>query len=158
MVSRSTLYLGHFLTQSRCSGPCHGPHHTSAQHPRLPSHRRDLFARHSRNYLLAFLTDWQTHCTDDAQPRVNLYGPAGLRTFLRTILSLTSTKTADRYAVHELLTRVDARTPCDISLLHDSEEPGQDMLCDEAGFWRDFVEGRSTRGSVIVCAGPLVHR
>ncbi|KAI9435060.1 beta-lactamase-like protein [Lactarius indigo] len=75
----------------------------------------------------------------DAQPRVNLYGPAGLRAFLRTTLSLTRTKAADRYA-------------------HHNEEPGQDVLCDSGGFWRDFAEGRSMRGSVNVCAGPLVHR
>ncbi|KAH9049782.1 beta-lactamase-like protein [Lactarius deliciosus] len=91
-------------------------------------------------------------------PRLNLYGPAGLRTFLRTTLSLTRTKAADRYAVHELLTPTDPRTPCDVEALHHNEEPGQDVLCDEEGFWRDFAEGRSMRGSVNVCAGPLVHR
>ena len=32
------------------------------------------------------------------------------------------------------------------------------MLCDEGGFWRNFAEGRSMRGSVNVCAGPLIHR
>jgi hypothetical protein len=92
------------------------------------------------------------------QPKINLYGPAGLRTFLRTILSLTRVKTADRYAVHELLTPSDARTSCNNELLHGSEEPGQDLLCDEDGFWRNFAEGKSMRGAVCVCAGPLVHR
>ncbi|KAH9021287.1 beta-lactamase-like protein [Lactarius pseudohatsudake] len=91
-------------------------------------------------------------------PKINLYGPAGLRTFLRTTLSLTRTKTADRYAVHELLAPTDPHTPCDVEALHHNEEPGQDVLCDEEGFWRDFAEGRSMRGSVNVCAGPLVHR
>jgi len=42
--------------------------------------------------------------------------------------------------------------------MHGNEEPGQDVLCAEDGFWRDFAEGRSMRGSVNVCAGPLVHR
>ncbi|KAH9058070.1 beta-lactamase-like protein [Lactarius vividus] len=91
-------------------------------------------------------------------PRINLYGPAGLRAFLRTTLSLTRTKAADRYAVHELLTPTDPRTPCDVDALHHNEEPGQDVLCDAEGFWRDIAEGRSVRGSVSVCAGPLVHR
>jgi ribonuclease Z len=91
-------------------------------------------------------------------PRVNLYGPAGLRTFLRTTLSLTRIQTADRYAVHELVTPTDPRTPCDNAALHDHEEPGRDVLCDEDGYWRNFAEGRSFRGSVNVCAGPLVHR
>ncbi|KAH9954537.1 beta-lactamase-like protein [Russula dissimulans] len=91
-------------------------------------------------------------------PRTNLYGPAGLRTFLRTTLSLTRTKTADRYAVHELLTPTDARTPCNDDVLHESEEPGRDVLCDSDGYWRNFAEGRSSRGTVYVCAGPLIHR
>jgi hypothetical protein len=92
------------------------------------------------------------------QPRINLYGPAGLRTFLRTTLSLTRTRTADRYAVHELLAPADQRTPCNDDVLHESEEPGQDVPCDEDGFWRNFTEGRSARGAVYMCAGPLVHR
>ena len=96
--------------------------------------------------------------TNLRQPRVNLYGPAGLRTFLRTTLSLTRTKTAERYAVHELLTPANARTSCDVAALYDNEEPGQDLLCDAGGIWRDFAQGRSMRGSVNVCAGPLVHR
>jgi ribonuclease Z len=97
--------------------------------------------------------------TDDIlQPRINLYGPAGLRAFLRSTLSLTYTRTADRYAVHELLIPTDPRTPCNDEALHVNEEPGRDVLCDEDGFWRNFTEGRSIRGSVYVCAGPLVHR
>ena len=105
----------------------------------------------SPNYLSIALTNLR-------QPRVNLYGPAGLRTFLRTTLSLTRTKTAERYAVHELLTPTNARTSCDVEALYDNEEPGQDVLCDAGGIWRDFAQGMSTRGSVNVCAGPLVHR
>jgi len=96
--------------------------------------------------------------TRGTPPRTELYGPAGLRTFLRTTLSLTRTKTADRYAVHELLTPTDARTPCNDEVLHGSEEPGRDVLCDADGYWRNFAEGRSTRGTVYVCAGPLIHR
>ncbi|KAI0247747.1 beta-lactamase-like protein [Lactifluus subvellereus] len=91
-------------------------------------------------------------------PRINLYGPAGLRAFLRTTLSLTYTKTANRYAVHELLAPTDPRTPCNDEALHTSEEPGRDVLCDKDGFWRSFTEGSSMRGTVYVCAGPLVHR
>ncbi|KAI0287085.1 hypothetical protein BC826DRAFT_1046870 [Russula brevipes] len=91
-------------------------------------------------------------------PRINLYGPAGLRTFLRTTLSLTRTQTADRYAVHELLTPTDPRTTCSNDALHGNEEPGRDVLCDADGYWRNFAEGHSFRGAVHVCAGPLVHR
>ncbi|KAI9510726.1 beta-lactamase-like protein [Russula earlei] len=93
-----------------------------------------------------------------SQPMINLYGPAGLRAFLRTTLSLTHTKTANRYAVHELLTSKDAHTPCDDEVLHDSEEPGKDVLCGEDGYWRNFAEVRGIGGPVYACAGPLVHR
>lgn len=52
----------------------------------------------------------------------------------------------------------DPRTPCTDDALHGNEEPGKDVLCDGDGYWRNFAEGRSFRGTVNVCAGPLVHR
>ena len=35
--------------------------------------------------------------------KVEIFGPAGLRAFVRTILTLTHTRSADSYCVHELL-------------------------------------------------------
>lgn len=36
-------------------------------------------------------------------PRIEIYGPAGLRAFVRTALALTHTRCDEHYAVHELL-------------------------------------------------------
>ncbi|KAI0259442.1 beta-lactamase-like protein [Gloeopeniophorella convolvens] len=93
-----------------------------------------------------------------SRPKIEIYGPAGLRTLIRTTLSLTRTRTAERYIVHELLNPADPRTACDQDLLHGSEEPGQDIVCDQDGFWRNFTEGSSRRGAIIACAGPIIHR
>ena len=46
-------------------------------------------------------------------------------------LSLTRTKTAERYVVHELLTPTDPCTPCHVEAWYDNEEPGHDVLCYE---------------------------
>ncbi|KAF8553415.1 Metallo-hydrolase/oxidoreductase [Imleria badia] len=91
-------------------------------------------------------------------PRIEIYGPAGLRTFVRSILTMTLTKTADTYVVHELLTPQCPRTLCDANSLHSSECPGFDFLCNEQGFWQAFVVARRHVGDIIVDAGPISHR
>lgn len=91
-------------------------------------------------------------------PRIQIYGPAGLRTFVRSVLAMTLTKTADTYAVHELLTPRCTRTPCDAESLHSSECPGLDFICNEQGFWQGFVVARGRLGDIIVDAGPISHR
>ncbi|KAG9318379.1 beta-lactamase-like protein [Chiua virens] len=91
-------------------------------------------------------------------PCINVYGPAGLRTFVRAILTMTLTKTAGTYAVHELLTPQCPRTPCDAASLHSSECPGEDLLCDEQGFWQAFTAAHGHLGDVVVDAGHISHR
>ncbi|KAI0045566.1 Metallo-hydrolase/oxidoreductase [Auriscalpium vulgare] len=88
-------------------------------------------------------------------PTVNIYGPSGLRLFLRSNLQFTRTRTADRYAVHELLTREDDLCTGE---LHSSEAEGRDIVCGEDGLWRDVAVGRSSRGEIHVQAGPIEHR
>ncbi|TFY65703.1 hypothetical protein EVG20_g5386 [Dentipellis fragilis] len=91
--------------------------------------------------------------------KVNIYGPAGLRSMLRTIFALTHTRTAEAYAVHELLSPGDPITPCEPPhIRHSSEAPGRDIMCDDDGFWRNIASGHSPRGEVIVQAGPILHR
>jgi ribonuclease Z len=88
---------------------------------------------------------------------VEIYGPAGLRNFVRSVLQMTFSRTADRYAVHELLTPEDPVTPCEPpEILHSSENVGEDILCDEHGFWKEFTG--SIRADVLVDAGPIEHR
>lgn len=91
-------------------------------------------------------------------PRIDIYGPAGIRTFVRSILTMTLTKTADTYAVHELLTPQCTRTPCDATSLHSSECPGSDFLCNEQGLWQGFLAARGQLGDVVADAGPISHR
>ncbi|KAF4603948.1 hypothetical protein EYR40_001123 [Pleurotus pulmonarius] len=92
-------------------------------------------------------------------PKIEIYGPAGIRTFVRSILQMTYTKTSDRYVVHELLQPNDTITPCGDSDLHSSEVLGRDILCSpEDGFWRGFTSGNGPFGEVFVDAGPIIHR
>ncbi|KAF7984061.1 hypothetical protein HWV62_17605 [Athelia sp. TMB] len=91
-------------------------------------------------------------------PRIEIYGPAGLRTFVRSILKMTLTSTGDRYVVHELLGPEDNVTSCDPAAVHSSECEGRDILSGEDGFWRDVVSGDGSKGSVTVDAGPILHR
>jgi ribonuclease Z len=94
-------------------------------------------------------------------PTVEIYGPAGLRSFVRTCMVSTHTRSADKYAVHELLTANDPTTPCTPSdVLHASEFPGRDIRCDIEGFWREFTTSVNLDfGTQLVAdAGPIIHR
>ncbi|KAJ7933108.1 beta-lactamase-like protein [Mycena leptocephala] len=95
----------------------------------------------------------------NAPPRIEIYGPAGIRTFVRSILKMTLTHTADKYVVHELLRLEDTPTPCEPpEVMHSSELVGRDIQCSDDGFWRAFTQGRGVFGDVVVDAGPILHR
>lgn len=91
-------------------------------------------------------------------PRIEIYGPAGLRAFVRTALALTHTRCEEHYAVHELLFPGEAasaanglvdlvhanedsvlHTNAKDSVLHANEEAGRDIAADADGFWRDIL-------------------
>ena len=94
-------------------------------------------------------------------PSVEIYGPAGLRSFVRTNFNLTHTRSSHHYCVHELLhLNETASVPCDPhDLMHSSEEVGKDIVADEDGFWRDLCEVPMQHGNkAVVDAGPIVHR
>ncbi|KAJ7715944.1 beta-lactamase-like protein [Mycena maculata] len=92
-------------------------------------------------------------------PRIEIYGPAGIRTFVRSILNMTLTRTAEKYVVHELLRADDVPTPCEPpEVMHSSELVGRDIVCTEDGFWKGFTQGRGALGEVVVDAGPILHR
>jgi ribonuclease Z len=71
---------------------------------------------------------------------------------------MTLSHTGERYVVHELLTSTDAVTSCDSAVLHPSECPGQDFVCDADGFWKGVASGTGYWGEVVVDAGPIRHR
>ncbi|KAH9929226.1 uncharacterized protein B0H18DRAFT_1117574 [Fomitopsis serialis] len=117
-------------------------------------------------------------------PRIEIFGPRGLRRFLRLQMLLTHTNSQERYAVHELLTADQAPScPGDIAQqsdpgaseeeqLAENEAPGQDIRCDSHGYWRGIVvkhvgsssgwvdssSDQKGAGRVIVDAGPIDHR
>lgn len=93
--------------------------------------------------------------------KVDIYGPVGVRAFIRTVLSLTHTRSADRYRVNELLMpgEVSSASPDDAQALHCSEVDGRDIPCGEDTFWRSIiVQDRHDGSQIIVDAGPIVHR
>lgn len=72
---------------------------------------------------------------------------------------MTLTRTAEKYAVHELLRTEDVPTPCEPpEVMHSSELVGRDIWCSDDGFWRGFTQGRGTLGEIVVDAGPVLHR
>lgn len=101
---------------------------------------------------------WENNGQTHTIPHVEIYGPAGLRSFVRSCLAATRTRTAFCYAVHELLTPEDDLTPCGTGDLHASELPGHDILSDDDGFWREIVDSQSQRNRLLVDAGPIIHR
>ncbi|KAF5376535.1 hypothetical protein D9757_008283 [Collybiopsis confluens] len=92
-------------------------------------------------------------------PSIEIYGPAGIRNFIRSVLNMTFTKTADKYVVHELLTPTDGVTSCEPLVMHGSEIPGQDILCSSSnGLWKDVTQQKGVFGTLAVDAGPILHR
>lgn len=96
-------------------------------------------------------------------PKIEIYGPRGIRHFIRTIFTLTHTRSADQYCVHELLMHEEAASaPADdAGQLHPSEEAGTDILCGADGFWRGVVSQKlhsSGANRLVIDAGPIVHR
>ncbi|KXN87748.1 Zinc phosphodiesterase ELAC protein 1 [Leucoagaricus sp. SymC.cos] len=110
------------------------------------------------------------------KPIIHIFGPCGLRSFIRQNLKLTFTRCDDTYVVHELLKSDDSITPCnpppdehdpasgssykDWNILHCNELPGRDILADEQGLWRNITSQIYARRSTTVSihAGPILHR
>ncbi|WVR07503.1 hypothetical protein IAU60_004545 [Kwoniella sp. DSM 27419] len=91
----------------------------------------------------------------------NIYGPAGLRKLIRTILSITTVNLSGVFAVHELLQADDRPSDaCEVSDLHSNEAVGKDLMADADGVWRDIIPEGSGRGGKGwgVSAGPIHHR
>ncbi|KAJ7837874.1 hypothetical protein B0H14DRAFT_2790387, partial [Mycena olivaceomarginata] len=103
--------------------------------------------------------DANTPVPVNAPPKIETYGPAGIRTFVRSILKMTLTHTAEKYVAHELLRPEDTPTPCEPpEVMHSSELVGRDIRCSDDGFWRAFTQGKGALGDVVVDAGPILHR
>ncbi|KAH9926350.1 beta-lactamase-like protein [Amylocystis lapponica] len=109
----------------------------------------------------------ESSATASTPPRIEIYGPRGIRRLLRTLITLTHTRTNDRFAVHELLYAGEQPSvPAEGEVVEgeergESEAPGRDIWCDAEGFWRGILDlpvaGRGgTR--IVMDAGPIEHR
>lgn len=93
--------------------------------------------------------------------KMELYGPAGLRAFIREVLNMTDSKCQDKYVVHELLRPGQQPSAlCTPRTMRDNELKGKDIICGEDGFWRECVKVWSNRAKrdIVVDAGQVVHR
>jgi hypothetical protein len=89
------------------------------------------------------------------QLRMQIYGPPGVRSYVRFNLNMTQASLIGRYAVHELLHRgEEPSVGCEATLLHSNEAPGMDIVAGEDGLWRDFASYMEWS----VDAGSLTHR
>lgn len=103
------------------------------------------------------------------KPKIEIYGPSGIRSFVRQNMKMTLTKTAEFFVVHELLTKSDRVTPClphDAAIgslhlpdvMHCNEVAGQDIICTEDGFWKELTTSSGAYGEICVDAGAILHR
>ncbi|KAF8603205.1 hypothetical protein BDV93DRAFT_556838 [Ceratobasidium sp. AG-I] len=86
--------------------------------------------------------------------RLDIFGPRGIRELLRTILKITQSSLAGKYAVHELLSVDDIPYSCEESEMHPNETLGQNLRPTKDSFWM----GIDREGGWSVNAGPIKHR
>ncbi|CAH1241717.1 ELAC1 [Branchiostoma lanceolatum] len=104
----------------------------------------------------------QTSQETSQNPSVEIYGPLGLRRYLRTCLELSRSPISFSYIVHEL-EPVEEQLPQDweewhpehtsSGLLHPGEGEGRTIRRDETGAWHLFEDSR-----FVVKAGAIYHR
>lgn len=105
-------------------------------------------------------------------PRVEIFGPRGIRRMLRMLWHMTHTHSEHPYVVNELLfpgeqpsiaaNVSDEPGTDETDVRRESECIGRDIWCDENGFWRSIVDippdNRHHLWGAIVDAGPIQHR
>ncbi|OCH86794.1 hypothetical protein OBBRIDRAFT_717417, partial [Obba rivulosa] len=100
-------------------------------------------------------------------PKIEIFGPRGLRSLLRHLMAATCTHTTSRYAVHELLQPDEAPSASAEEGLYECEAEGRDIYADANGFWPEIATGEvggasrlgnGSKGWVTVDAGPIEHR
>lgn len=96
----------------------------------------------------------------DVKPRIELYGPQGLREYVRLNLTLTHTHLDGLYVVHEL--HLPNATPPDpTATLYPKELPtGRNIHPNAAGLWRDVcLWPHATQGytEFTLSAAPITH-
>lgn len=96
----------------------------------------------------------------DAKPRIELYGPQGLREYVRSNLTLTHTHLDDLYVVHELHLP-DAVLCNPAATLYPKEHPtGRNIHPDASGVWRDvclWPHATQDYTEFTMSAAPIAH-
>lgn len=95
------------------------------------------------------------------QVRMELYGPQGLRRFVRENLYATRANLLGRYAVHELIDPESSFRDDGHLGQHPNESAGCNLEASEDGLWRDIVVNAGMSEdevNVRVDAGPIKHR
>lgn len=87
---------------------------------------------------------------------LEIYGPPGLRKWLRLTLSLSNTWLNYKYVVHELHAVPPA--PDEDDKLHASELQGKNLIPDESGLWMSLFSHNKDLDIVSVHAALLKHR
>ncbi|KZV99418.1 hypothetical protein EXIGLDRAFT_725372 [Exidia glandulosa HHB12029] len=86
--------------------------------------------------------------------RLCIYGPAGLREFVRSNLKATNTKLSGKYVVHELLRAGEQQTSCSNEVRHENEAVGLDIFAGNDGTWSGF----EAHDGWTITAGPVATR
>ncbi|KAH9818737.1 beta-lactamase-like protein [Melampsora americana] len=119
------------------------------------------FLAHISDRIDADLMSENQHPFSDPSASIEIFGPSGIREFVRTNLRLTQTHAALKVKVNELLRpsrdRIygPSQSKPEGRLWH-TELLGEDLWADEDGVWRDIV-GMDESG-VSVGAAPIAHR
>ena len=107
------------------------------------------------------------------RPRIEIFGPRGIRRMLRMLWHITHSHSEFAYAAHELLfdgeqpsvaadVQPDQEGVDESDIRRESECVGRDIWCDEQGFWKGIVDmtAKQAHGlwGAIVDAGPIQHR
>ncbi|SJX63688.1 related to Ribonuclease Z / related to thiamin pyrophosphokinase 1 [Sporisorium reilianum f. sp. reilianum] len=114
--------------------------------------------------------------TEAASPRVEIYGPPGLRALIRTTLSLCYSQLSGKYVVHEFvwprhdqlpdgsphaLTDQPERTIPDLPLHEGESSTGRNLDMDPRSFsWPNFLSLKTSSQApgVRISAAPISHR
>ncbi|KAF8439161.1 beta-lactamase-like protein [Terfezia claveryi] len=84
---------------------------------------------------------------------IEIFGPKGLREYVRHTLRLTYTHLGGWISVHELLLAHEEETPNTTDMCYVKEIPGNNLRQDKRGFWKDIFKNEEFN----ISAGEIRH-
>ncbi|KAF8418032.1 beta-lactamase-like protein [Tirmania nivea] len=84
---------------------------------------------------------------------IEIFGPKGLREYVRHTLRLTYTHLGSWISVHEMLLAHEEETPNTADMCYVKEIPGNNFRQDKRGFWRDIFKNEE----FSISAGEIKH-